>query len=137
MSEPATSPAARESDPMVRRVMKRAAILGVLVVLVSLYWRSLPVTLGALAGVALALINFEVHRRLVGSMISQGRSGAAAGMFVLKLGVLLGVLYALVAVLGLDAIALMAGFSVLVVAISTSGNASGGDAPGHEDGNAV
>ena len=77
---------------MVRRVMKRAALLGVLVVLASLYWRSLPVTLGALAGVALALVNFEVHRRLVSSMISQGRSGAAAGMFALKLGVLLGVL---------------------------------------------
>lgn len=125
------------SNPHIARVMKRAALLGVVVVAGSLYWWSLPVTLGVVAGVALALINFEVHRRLVGSMISGGRHGAAAGVFMLKLGVLLGVLYVLVAVAGLDAIALMAGFSVLVLAISTSGHAAGVDPDAREDGETV
>lgn len=125
------------SDPVIARVMKRTALFGALVVAASLFWWSLAVTLGAAAGVVLALVNFEAHRRLVGAMIREGRSGAAAGLFVVKLGVLFGVLYLLLAVLGLDAIALMAGFSVLVVAISTSGHAAGGDAPPHEDGETV
>lgn len=125
------------SNPQITGVIKRAALLGVVVVAGSLYWWSLPVTLGAAAGVALALINFEVHRRLVGSMISGGRHGAAAGVFMLKLGVLLGVLYVLVAVAGLNAIALMAGFSVLVLAISISGHAAGQDPDAREDGETV
>lgn len=125
------------SNPHIVRVMKRAALLGAVVVAGSLFWWSLPITLGVVAGVALALINFEVHRRLVGSMISGGHHGAAAGVFMLKLGALLGVLYVLVAVAGLDAIALMAGFSVLVLAISVSGHAAGGDPDAREDGETV
>lgn len=137
MSGEPREPGRRKRDPLISRVMTRAAILGVLVIGASLFWWSWPITVGAAAGVALALVNFEVHRRLVGAMIREGRQTAAASLFVIKLAVLLGVLYLLVAVIGLDAIALMAGFSVLVVAISTSGHASGDDTPTHEDGETV
>lgn len=110
------------SDRHLNRVMLRAGLFGVVVLAGSLFWRSWPISLGVAAGVALALVNFWAQRRLVGSMISSRRQGAAAGLFVFKLAILFGVLYALIAVAGLDAIALMAGFSVLVVAITTSGH---------------
>lgn len=123
------------------RVMLRAGLFGLVVVAGSLFWRSWAISLGAAAGVGLALVNFWAQRRLVGSLIASRRSGAAAGLFIVKLGVLFGVLYALIAVAGLDAIALMAGFSVLVVAISISGHGAAGDepeAPGaKEDGDPV
>ncbi len=110
---------------MLNRVMLRAGLFGVVVVAGSLFWRSWAISLGAAAGVVLGLVNFWAQRRLVGSMIQNRQRGAAAGMFVVKLGILFGVLYALIAVARLDAIALMAGFSVLVVAITISGHGAG------------
>lgn len=112
---------------MLDRVMVRAGLFGAVIIAGSLFWRSWAISLGAAAGVVLAIVNFWAQRRLVGSMIRNHQRGAAAGMFVAKLGILFGVLYALIAVAGLDAIALMAGFSVLVVAITTSGYGAAGE----------
>lgn len=128
------------SERHLNRVMLRAGLFGLVVIAGSLFWRSWSISLGVVAGVLLALVNFWAQRRLVGSMIENRQRGAAAGLFVVKLGVLFGVLYALIAVAGLDAIGLMAGFSVLVVAITTSGHGMGGEADPsdtQEDGDAV
>ena len=107
-------------DRHLDRVMRRTATLGLVAVAVSVYWRSWSISLGVLAGVALAMLNFWALRRLVSSLIARGKMSAGAG-FVIKLGVVFGALFVLIKVLGLDAIGLMAGFSVLVVAITTSG----------------
>jgi len=115
------------SERHLNTVMLRAGLFGLVVVAGSLFWRSWAISLGVVAGVLLALVNFWAQRRLVGSMIQNHQRGAAAGLFVAKLGILFGVLYALIAVAELDAIALMAGFSVLVVAITTSGYGMGAD----------
>lgn len=115
------------TDTHLNRIMLRSGVMGVLVVAGSVYWQSWSVSLGAAAGVVLALANFYAQRRLVGRMISEGKAGSAGGLFVVKLGVLFGVLWLLIAVARLNAIAVMAGFSVLVVAITTGGTAAGDD----------
>lgn len=117
------------TDAHLNRVMLRMAALGALVTLGSLYFRSVAITGGAAAGAALAVLNFWAQRRLVTRMLSERRKGGAAVLFLVKLGVIFGALYLLIAVAGLNALAMMAGFSVLVVAITLSGQAPADDGP--------
>lgn len=108
------------SDQQLDRVMRLTAMLGVVVVLGSLYWQSWRISVGVLAGVVVAMVNFWALRRLVASLIAQGKLSAGAG-FVFKFGAILGVLFILIRVLGLNAIAVVSGFSTLVVAITVAG----------------
>jgi len=102
---------------------KRMILMGFIVTAGSLYFQSIPITLGVVAGLILAVVNFWLIQRTVGGLLAGERS-SMAGLYVVKITAILGVLFLLIGVAGLDPIALMTGFSVLVFVTTTSGQAA-------------
>jgi hypothetical protein len=104
-------------------IYKHMIILGLVVTAASLYFELVFVTLGVVAGLILAVINFWLIQRTVGGLLA-GKRSTMAGLYAVKMAAILFVLFLLVGVAGLDPIGLVTGFSVLVVATTTSGHSA-------------
>ena len=103
-----------------REIYKRSFLLGFSLILGSLYFRSWSISLGVSAGIILAIVNLWLIQRAVGGLLA-GERASIGWLYVFKLTVLLALLFVLIGVLGLNAIALVTGFSVLFLVISTGG----------------
>ncbi|MEE2757558.1 MAG: ATP synthase subunit I [Myxococcota bacterium] len=103
-----------------REIYKRSFLLGFALILGSLYFRSWSISLGVSAGIILAIVNLWLIQRAVGGLLA-GERASIGWLYVFKLTVLLALLFVLIGVLGLNAIALVTGFSVLFLVISTGG----------------
>lgn len=80
--------------------------------------------LGAGAGGLLAVLNFWVLRRLLAALVASSRpwqQTALAGVMVLKLAVVGGALWLVLRLLRVDALGLLLGISVVVLAIVIEG----------------
>ena len=100
-------------------IEKRHIIVGIFILLASLYYKSLPITLSVLAGVVFNLINFRLLTRLVVALLSkesEPKKGIALRLLV-KYGVLGIVLGVLVLKTPLHPAAFLVGLSALVLAI--------------------
>ena len=85
------------------------------------YFRSWSISLGVLSGLFLALVNLWLIQRSVGGLLAGGRRSIGP-LYVIKITMMLAtILFVLIAVLGLDAIGVVTGFSVLFIAIATGG----------------
>jgi hypothetical protein len=102
---------------------KRMILMGFIMSVGSLYFQSATITLGVVAGLILAVVNFWLIQRTVGGLLAGERS-SMAGLYVVKITAILGILFLLIGVAGLDPIALITGFSVLVFVTTTSGQAA-------------
>jgi hypothetical protein len=109
-----------KTDLSLRLLYKRMILVGFIVAVGSLYFKSFSVTMGVVAGLILALANFWLIQRAVGGLLAGERS-SMAGLYVVKITAILGVLFLLIGVAKLDPIGLMTGFSVLVFVTTTSG----------------
>lgn len=101
---------------LVRRNWQVLAIL----LLLSLFWWNLAVTLGVLCGGALALLSFHWMQFSLIRMFVQLDTGAPRRFqfsYMLRLATVAAVLYLFVAVLRVNPLALATGLSVVVVSI--------------------
>mgnify|MGYP001254253926 FL=1 len=103
-----------------REIYKRSFLLGFAMVLGSLYFKSWAISLGVFAGIILAIANLWLIQRAVGGLLA-GERASIGWLYIFKITALLALLFVLIGVFGLDAIALVTGFSVLFLVISTGG----------------
>jgi hypothetical protein len=108
----------------VQRIEKLSALLVGIATLLSLGFRDSRVTLGVALGGAVATLNFWALRRILQGII-QGRNPrrqAILGLLLtLKLGAVAGLILLAVSYLPIHPIALLAGISVVVLAIFIEG----------------
>jgi len=103
----------------IRGIEKRHLAIGFLLILASLYYQSLPITLSVGAGVLFNLINFRLLSRLVLALLSkeaEAKKGIALRLLV-KYGGLGIVLGGLILKTPLHAFSFLVGLSALVLAI--------------------
>jgi len=112
-----------ESDFRVAAVERRSWIITALFLAVSLGWRSLPVSLGILAGAVLAVVNFRWLRRFVLALAAAGRKPSrwAVFFYILKYLITGVAIFLLIKYDLADAVALLAGVSVIFLAICWEG----------------
>ncbi|WP_432821787.1 ATP synthase subunit I [Trichloromonas sp.] len=110
--------AADRDDQLLGEMSRRNWIILAALILVSLLWRSLPVTLGVLAGGLLAILayywRYLALSRLLGAPSRQSAKGFQFS-YVVRLVVLGGALFLLIAKARVDVIALVVGLSVVVL----------------------
>ncbi len=103
----------------IRGIEKRHLAIGFLLILASLYYQSLAITLSVGAGVAFNVINFRLLSRLVLALLSkeaEAKKGIALRLLV-KYGVLGIVLGILILKTPIHAFSFLVGLSALVLAI--------------------
>ncbi len=102
-------------------IARNTLVLGAIVTAGSAFFGGWQVVLGSAAGVGLALGNLFALRRLVTQLLEGERKGIAGGFLLVKFSSLFAILYVLISFASLNPLALTAGFSSLVLAISFGG----------------
>ncbi len=106
------------------RIQRLSLLLLAVAILVSLFVGGTSVVLGVALGGGLAAANFYALRRIVGGLIAGGSGRKLATLTVLltlKFGVLGVLLYLVITRLPVNPLALLAGISVVVLAIFIEG----------------
>lgn len=107
-----------KDEDLLREISRRNWLILTVLVILSLFWRSLPVTLGVAGGGLLAVASyFWLYRSLRRMMAEPSRWSARRFQvqYVVRLAVLAAVLFVLVALVKVHPIALAAGLSVVVI----------------------
>jgi len=106
-------------NPLFRRVQLTAGVLGLIAVLLSLVTLDLRFISGVFLGAAIGWLNLLVVGTLYDRVVRAGAlRGTVLGAYLLKFGVLAGVVTVGILVLGVDAIGFLVGFLTMVVAIT-------------------
>ncbi len=119
-------------DGFLRTALRHAALLGGVAVALSLASRSVPVTLGVLVGVLVAMGNLwalgSLGAIVVRAASSSGEGkpapssvGLAAVGLILKMGVVLAVMWASWRYLGASLLGMAVGFSVVLLSVVVDG----------------
>jgi hypothetical protein len=107
-----------QDDHLLERIaLQNWLVLAVLVAL-SLWWRSLPVTLGALTGGMVAILSYRWLHRSLKQVLAQPDNGSARGFqarYLLRLGALALIVFILLTRVEVHPVGLAAGLSVVVV----------------------
>lgn len=111
---------AASTDAQSKAVMVRTAVIGAAITVGSVWFGGWSVVAGCAAGAAVAVANLWALRRLVARFLTGDGKGGAAGLFLLKMSILFGLLFVLVRFVALSPLAIAAGFSALVIAIGTA-----------------
>lgn len=109
---------ADRDDQLLGEMSRRNWVILVVLVLVSLLWRSLPVTLGVLSGGLLAILAYYWRYMALSRLLGAPSRQAAKGFqfsYMVRLVVLGSVLFLLIAKSGVDVVALVVGLSVVVL----------------------
>ncbi len=107
-------------DQLLGELSRRNWIILACLVLISLLWRSLPVTLGLLSGGLVAIVGYYWRYSALQRLLGQSEPGAAKRFqfsYIVRLAALGAVLFLLIAKAKVDLIALTVGLSVVVVNI--------------------
>lgn len=105
---------------MLRWVTRCAAVLGVVAVALSELWPAPGATLDVALGAALAVANLYALQWLGARLVSRGDAGgmaSTAALFGVKLLAYLGLVFLVYKLFAVDLLALLAGLSVIVLAI--------------------
>lgn len=108
------------ADHQLRWIVICAAVLGALGVVASLVAGYPDYATGIAVGTVIALANLWVLIRLVQRMVHAGKAGSSAGLFLLKMLLLGGVLFACFKLIPMDTIGFTLGLSVIVIAVTLS-----------------
>lgn len=104
-------------DQLIREMTRRNWLILCCMVVVSLLWKSLPVTLGVLGGGLVVIASFHaLHRSLKRLLLTPGQKSGLAfqGGTLVRLGCLAGAIFVLIGPLETPPLALVAGLSVVV-----------------------
>lgn len=105
-------------DRLLGEMSRRNWVILVVLVLVSFFWRSSAVTLGILSGGLVAILAYYWRYLALSRLLGAPSREAAKGFqvnYIVRLGVLGGVLFLLIAKAGVDLTALVVGLSVVVL----------------------
>ena len=105
---------------LLRGINRRNWVILALLCLASLFWMSTPITLGVLAGGLLAIIGHYWRYRALLAILGSPAEVAARRFqigYIIRLGTLAVSLYALIAIIKVDPVALIIGLSVVVINI--------------------
>ncbi len=109
-----------KDEQLLEELSRRNWIILALLVLLSLLWRSVDVTLGVLSGGLLAIIGYLWLHRSLQLTLSEASQYTARGFkfsYLVRLGALTAALFLLIALAKVHPIALSAGLSVVVINI--------------------
>lgn len=108
-------------DRLLAEMALRNWIILLALVLLSLFWQSLPVTMGVLSGGVLVIINYRWLGRSLFKVISNPQQGAEKGFkrnYLFRLVFIASSIYLLLVRGGVHPIALAVGLSVVVINIA-------------------
>lgn len=129
----AATPGANATDRMLLRIERLNYLFGgILVIAAVIFAKRQDQALGAAIGVTLTCLNFAVLRRLVVKWTASVKAGDERGgtriyLILPKMIGLMGAVVLALAVLPIDAIFFVAGYSVFIVSIVVAGAMSGMD----------
>ena len=109
-----------KDEQLLEELARRNWIILALLVLLSLLWRSVDVTLGVLSGGLLAIIGYLWLYRSVQRTLFEASQHSARGFqfsYLVRLAALAAALFLLIAVAKVHPVALTAGLSVVVINI--------------------
>ena len=109
-----------QSEPLLRDIARRNWIILGLLMLLSLFWWSLEISLGVLGGGLLAIIGHYWRERSLRKMLMYPHAGAAKGFqfgYFIRLAFLGSGIYLLIVQVHLPPLALVAGLSVVILNI--------------------
>ena len=111
------------SDSSLRSIERTAFVIFLgLLGLSLIFWYGKEIFLGICAGAFIAFLNFRLIRRVVGKMVDAGSvKSHQAIRFFIKLLLLLAIMALLIVKVHVSPVAFMAGFSVIILAISYHG----------------
>lgn len=107
-------------DPLLKTINRRNWILLASLCLVSLFWASLDVTLGVIGGGVVAIVGHHWRYRALVAILGSFPEGAARRFqvgYIVRLGSLALTLFALIAIVKVNPVALVIGLSVVVINI--------------------
>ncbi|PLX96595.1 MAG: hypothetical protein C0622_14520 [Desulfuromonas sp.] len=107
-----------QDDQLLAKLAQRNWIILLVMVLISLLWQSLPVTMGVLAGGVLVIINYRWLGRSLVKVLSNPHQGAEKGFkfnYIFRLAFVAAAIYLLLFRGGVHPLALAAGLSVIII----------------------
>lgn len=107
-------------DRQLKWVVACAGVLTILGVGVSLGLSRVDYALGIAVGGAIALGNLWVLARMTRRMMASQKAGASAGLFLVKMGLLFGAIYAAFKLIPMNLFGFILGLSVVVLAVTLS-----------------
>lgn len=111
---------AMNDDQLLESMARQNWLILLVLVLVSLFWQSLSVTMGVLAGGMLVIINYRWLGRSLVKTLSNPHRGAEKGFkrnYLFRLAFVACAIYILLVRGGVHPLALVAGLSVVVINI--------------------
>ncbi|MBE0501547.1 MAG: ATP synthase subunit I [Desulfuromonadales bacterium] len=109
-----------QNDPLLREITRRNWSILVLLTVLSLFWWSLEVSLGVLAGGLLAILGHHLRERSLRKMLTQPHPGSTRGFqfgYIVRLAFLGSGIYLLIVKAQLPPLAVAAGLSVVILNI--------------------
>ena len=110
----------QQDDQLLAEMARRNWIILLVLVLISLFWQSLPVTMGVLSGGVLVIINYRWLGRSLFKLLDNPQPAMQKGFkrnYLFRLVFIAGSIYILLARGGVHPLALVVGLSVVVVNI--------------------
>ena len=111
----------QDDDRLLAEIALRNWIILLVLIILSLFWQSLPVTMGVLSGGVLVIINYRWLGRSLFKVISNPQQGAEKGFkrnYIFRLLFIASSIYLLLVRGGVHPIALTVGLSVVVINIA-------------------
>ncbi len=108
----------QEDDQLLEQMARRNWIILIVLVLLSLFWQSPPVTYGVLAGGMLVIINYRWLGRSLLAVLNDPQLDSAKGFkrnYLFRLVVISSAIYLLLVRGGVHPLALVVGLSVVVL----------------------
>jgi hypothetical protein len=112
-----------DDDPLLGEVARRNWLILVILLLLSLFWRSVPVSLGVLSGGLLVIFNYRSMGRSLTSLLSNPVHAAQKGFkfnYFFRLAFIGFALYLLIVYAKVHPLALVVGLSVVVLNLFTT-----------------
>ncbi|BCR06931.1 hypothetical protein DESUT3_40000 [Desulfuromonas versatilis] len=109
-----------KNEDLLGELARRNWLILAVLVLGSLAWRSMPVTLGVLSGGLVAIVGYQWLFRSLRRMLAHPSRGAAKSFqfgYFIRLGALGAALFVLIALVRVNPIGLAVGLSVVVINI--------------------
>ena len=111
-------------DLLSLKTIERISLIlsGIALLLAAIFAPTWQVFTGLIAGSLIAILNFKSLRRVTTKMLNEGKGKSRNGLrFFIKIILLFGIVGGLIFYVKVDAVAFLAGFSTIVVAILIEG----------------
>ncbi len=112
-----------QDDPLLAEMARRNWIILLVLVLISLFWQSMPVTMGVLSGGVLVIINYRWLGRSLFKMLGNPHPAMQKGFkrnYLFRLLFISSSIYILLVRGGVHPLALVVGLSVVIINLAVT-----------------